>query len=69
MLVVMAKLLDTRLRIFNCQRLWDTDTQGPHSPVMFLVYLGSGKFVKRHVGKFLNNLVNFVLNANILRAM
>ena len=65
-LVVMVKLLDNRLRIFNCEGLWDTDTQGPHSPMMFLVYLGGGKFVKPHVGKFLNDLVNFVLNANIL---
>ena len=68
-LVVMAKLIDTRLQIFNCEGLWDTDTQGPHSPMMFLVYLGGGKFVKPHVGKFLNYLVNFILNANILRAM
>ena len=66
MLVVMAKLLDTQLQIFNCEGLWDTDTQGPHSLMMFLVYLGGGKFVKPHVGKFLNYLVNFVLNANIL---
>ena len=65
-LVVMAKLLDTRLRILNCEGLWDTDTQGPHSLMMFLVYLSGGKFVKPHVGKFLNYLVNFVLNANIL---
>ena len=69
MLVVMVKLLDTRLRIFNCEGLWDTDTQGPHSPMMFLVYLGSGKFVKPHVNKFFNYLVNFVLNTNILQAM
>ena len=69
MLVVMAKLLDTRLRIFNCEELWDTDTQGPHSLMMFLVYLGGGKFVKPHVGKILNYHVNFILNANILRAM
>ena len=66
MLVVMAKLLDTQLRIFNCGRLWDTDIQGPHSLMMFLVYLGGGKFVKPRVGKFLNYLVNFILNANIL---
>ena len=65
-LVVMAKLLDTWSQIFNCEGLWDTDTQGPHSAMMFLVYLGGGKFVKPHVGKFLNHLVNFVLNANIL---
>ena len=69
MLVVMAKLLDTQLRIFNCEGLWDTDTQRPHSPMMFLVYLDGGKFVKPHVGKFLNYLVNFILNANIMRAM
>ena len=66
MLVVMAKLLDTQLRIFKCEGLWNTDTQGPHSLMMFLVYLGGGKFVKPHVGKFLNYLVNFVLNTNIL---
>ena len=69
MLVVMAKLLDTWLWIFNCEGLWDTDMQGPHSLMMFLVYLGSGKFVKPHVGTFLNYLVNFILNANILQAM
>ena len=68
-LVVMVKLSDVWLWIFNCQGLWDTDTQGPYSLMMLLVYLGSGKFVKPHVGKFLNNLVNFVLNANILWAM
>ena len=60
---------DVQLWIFNCQGLWDTDTQGPHSLMMFLVYIGGGKFVKPHVGKFLNNLVNFILNANILQAM
>ena len=56
MLVVMAKLLDVWLQIFNCQGLWDIDIQGPQSPMMFLVYIGSGKFVKLHVGKFLQIL-------------
>ena len=51
-LVVMAKLLDVQLQIFNCEGLWDTDIQGPQSPMMFLVYIGGGKFVKPHVGNF-----------------
>ena len=37
-------------------RMWDIDTQGPDSPMMFQVFIGGGKFVKPHVGKFLQIL-------------
>lgn len=51
-IVMMAKLLDVRLRIIHSKGVWDTDIAGPESPVMWLVYVGEGKFVRPHVGKF-----------------
>jgi len=51
-IVMMAKLLEVRFRIINLHGVWDSDTAGPESPMIWLVYVGEGKFVRPHVGKF-----------------
>ena len=51
-LVMMAKMVEVRLKIIHAKGIWDSDTTGPEAPVVFLVYLGEGRFVRPHVGKF-----------------
>ena len=62
-IVMMAKLLEVRFRIITVHGVWDSETTGPETPMIVLVYVGEGKFVRPHVGKF-REIVEFILRCD-----